>query len=311
MADRILELSTVESIFQPTSAQFKAFNWISNVDGMILCPQDVGGGDDSASPENVMSNTLLLQRYILALFYISLSGDSWTLCSASSSNDGGITTSGNSDCPSSEARWLSESSECLWYGIQCDVNGLVTNLDLPRNGLDGVLPVELFSLESIQGFSIGHNEEIRGQVPVEIAQWTQLTYLDLDANSLEGPFPNVYGISTLQAIDLNNNTFSGPISSDIANLRQLVVLQLENNQFDGTLPLDIMGSTLGELVLFSSQGNTWEEHPEWETLCEWIPDRRAVSGPGYLQFLLADCEKDANVAATMQKPTCSCCSLCF
>ena len=278
---KIAYLSGSQSLHNVQSPQFRAFNWVNRLDERIVCPQD----------ESAMT-----QRFVLALFYFSMLGDNpWTNCDANAHEN---------PCESDAQRWLGPESECNWYGVTCNQYSLVTHLDLQRNGLDGQLPVELFRLTDMQGLSLGHNGQIRGTVPLEIAEWTQLTYLDLDYNDLQGDFPNVYHIKTLQAVDLNNNRFSGTINEAIGQLTQLVVLQIENNQFRGKLPLDIIGETMDQLVLFSSQGNSWSKQPDWEALCDWVPDRRAVDSPGYLQFLLADCDTGAATS-------CSCCSVCF
>ena len=283
----IQQFSGQDSLLSGRSPQFRAYNWINRLDERVLCPENVEN-----EQHNGVSYSALLQRYILAVFYFSMLGNDWSLCSADAMLN---------NCETEEQRWLSETSECNWYGITCNEQNRVTHLDLPNNGLDGTLPVELFSLTSMKGLSLGHNGNITGSMPSEIAQWTQLTYLDLDGNHLDGPFPNVYDMITLQAIDLNNNRLSGHIDSAIGRLDQLVVLQIENNEFDGALPLQAM-TYLDQLVLFSSQGNNWTDH-DWEVLCAWVPDRRAAISPGYLQFLLADCGETG--------PKCSCCSVCF
>lgn len=276
-------LSGPQTLRNVNSPHFRAFNWINRLDGWIACPNEEVG---------------FVQRFVLAIFYFSMLGeDRWTNCDANGSE---------SSCESEAQRWLGAESECNWYGVTCNQEGVVTHLDLQRNGLEGNLPVELFSLTAMQGLSLGHNEKIRGTIPRQISQWTQLQYLDLDYNDLEGDFPNVYQTRTLQAIDLNNNRFSGTISAAIGQLTKLVVLQIENNKFQGKLPLLDMAITMGELVLFSSQGNPWTEVHDWEALCDWVPDRREVDSPAYLQFLLADCSNDAEPTRS-----CSCCSVCF
>ena len=283
----IQQFSGPNSLSSGRSPKFRAYNWINRLDERVLCPED-----DENEQHDGDDYQALLQRYILAVFYFSMLGNDWILCS-------GYTTI--SDCATEEQRWLSEATECDWHGITCNNEGRVTHLDLPNNGLDGTLPVELFSLTSMEGLSLGHNGNIMGNIPSEIAQLDKLIYLDLDGNDLTGPFPNVYSTITLQAIDLNNNHLSGSIDSAIGRLDQLVVLQIENNAFDGTLPMDAM-TYLDQLVLFSSQGNNWTDH-DWEVLCAWVPDRRAALSQAYLQFLLADCGETGS--------NCSCCSVCF
>ena len=290
-------LSGNESLMSARSPHFRAFNWLNRLDDRILCP---GHDEDNIDDED---NQRLMQRFILSLFYFATTGSSWTLCSADEEA---------SDCESGTQRWLNQAMECDWYGVTCNDNGVVTHLHLPANGLNGYLPVELFNLKAMQGFSVGHNGSMRGQIPAEISQWSQLVYLDLDDNDFDGPFPNVYNITTLQAIDLNNNRFSGAIDSKIGELAELVVLQIEHNRFEEALPMESLATSLSQLVLFSSQGNPWKDpkQNDWEILCEWVPDRRAVTSPGYLQFLLADCDRE-QALQSQSRPICSCCSVCF
>jgi hypothetical protein len=282
----VKEISGETSLRSANSAAFRAYNWINRLDGAVVCPQD---GNE------------LVQRYTLAHFYYSLEGNSWRTCTAEDAT---------SSCETEDQRWLSPAPECEWYGLTCSEEGVLTHLELPSHGLDGSLPTELFGLTHLQGLSLGHNQEIAGRIPPEIAQWKQLLYLDLDENKLEGPFPNVYDITTLQAIDINNNRLSGSIADEIAQLTNLVVLQIEHNAFTGALPVAALAA-LEQLVLFSSQGNAFAssnaDFVSLETLCDSVPAIRASQTPAYLQFFLADCGGDAAEDAT----TCSCCSTCY
>ena len=59
--------------------------------------------------------------------------------------------------------WLNNSiSHCLWFGVNCDAAGGVVSLKLQDN-------------------------EVTGNVPVQLANLTQLTVLDLGTNSLRQP----------------------------------------------------------------------------------------------------------------------------
>lgn len=282
---QILELirgySHPDTLTSTQRAEFQAFHWIDQLDKRVLCP-------------DIVDTALVYQRYTLAVFYYTLDGSNWNSCTE---NEPEI------PCSTEQERWLSAASECDWYGITCDDAGLVSHLDLPSHGLNGDgLPVELFSLTSLLGLSLGHNQHISGSIPTEIAQLTGLQYLDLDDNDLDGSFPIVYGITTLQAIDLNNNRLSGSIDTAIGQLADLVILQIENNEFNGALPLDAIAG-LNHLVLFSSQGNAFDAPPSWNILCQDVDTKRNQGTVGYLQFLLANCDDVSN--------TCSCCSVCF
>ena len=47
--------------------------------------------------------------------------------------------------------WLEDpGTECSWYGVTCDQNGNVTNIDLYNNQLSGSIPAELGNLMNLQ-----------------------------------------------------------------------------------------------------------------------------------------------------------------
>lgn len=63
------------------------------------------------------------------------------------------------------------------------------------------------------------------------------TIVSVYLQSLIGTLPDsLYSMTTLEAIDLNDNQLSGTISNDIGKLSQLVVVQLDGNNFTGTWP---------------------------------------------------------------------------
>lgn len=192
------------------SSQSKAMEWMDYADGGILC-----GSEDH-----------LQQRFDLAVAYFKLDGPNWTNCSSS----GGV-------CDTAE-RWLSDSSECDWFGVACDpVSEEVTVLTLKDNGLSGDLPSELFSLTKLTGLSLDHNKNITGTIPEALGKLSALEYIELDDNAMTGPLPSsLYSLTTLKALDLNGNQFNGTIDDSISNLSDLMVLQMEDNSFEGPIP---------------------------------------------------------------------------
>jgi hypothetical protein len=96
----LLTLTEEDVLDDDTSAQNKAANWLINVDAEEVCA-------DSARQ--------LKQRYALAALYYGTDGDKWNFCSAGDASpcDGG-----------DKVPFLSAGSECNWYGIECDFNGI-------------------------------------------------------------------------------------------------------------------------------------------------------------------------------------------
>jgi hypothetical protein len=181
------DVSTVtelSALSDASSIAYSALQWLDKQDELIVCSDGTGA---------------VIQRYILALFYLTLNGSEWTNCS----------TAG--PCAVGKP-WLDGSLECEWHGVECDPSNTVTKLTLKNNNLVGILPDELFDLVDLTGLSLDHNKYIGGEIPEAIGKLTKLTYIELDDNFFGGTIPDsLYTLSTLQAIDLNGNKIGGTI----------------------------------------------------------------------------------------------------
>lgn len=110
------------------SPQSLALRWLIDDDSLYTCPDD--------------SN--LVQRYVMAVFYYSTSGDEWNECSAPTEFDSvDAIALANDACdilaeePTEEfdtkaliwgtAAWLTPVSECFWGGVACDED--TSNID--------------------------------------------------------------------------------------------------------------------------------------------------------------------------------------
>jgi hypothetical protein len=190
------------------TAQFKALDWITNMDSLYLCPDD----------------PTLQQRYILAVLYYQTSGDSWSRC----------TSDGLTSC--NGAAFLSAESECEWGGIECDTSRQVVAVKLSNNNLAGPLPLELGSLAFLEEMSMDKNL-ITGSIPDSFGALPSLEFLDLDNNILTGTVPDeIYNARTLRVIDLDHNDLTGTLSSEIGQLSDLYFVQLDYTNLTGTIP---------------------------------------------------------------------------
>ena len=132
--------------------------------------------------------------------------------------------------------WLSNKALSEWNGVSTDRYDRVTRLYLPENELSGEIPVELGGLAYLQELWLNHNM-LSGEVPVELGNLTSLTLLWLDQNMLRGEIPVELGnLTNLQQLSLSQNMLSGMIPEELGNLASLQYLYLWGNELSGEIP---------------------------------------------------------------------------
>ena len=137
-------LSTVVSIsgdlvLNPNTAQGKAFAWLKEVDG---------------PNETFLSDSEMVERYVIALLYFSLNGQNWL------QNDG----------------FLSHLHVCNWFGVTCS-NELVVKLEWSSNNLNGIyssgIPKEISQLVKLNFLDL-HSSNLDGPLPESIGSMKSL-----------------------------------------------------------------------------------------------------------------------------------------
>jgi len=245
----LLEITSSDVLNDNTSAQFEAAKFMYEQD--LPCP-------------TVIERTSVKQRFSLAALYYSTEGNNWNFCGEN-----------NGECNGHEF-FLSESSECDWYGITCE-DGQITKIDFEpiggeNVGIRGSLPDEIFLLPKLlelklefETTSLEDRGNLGGFLPATIGQAPNLKTIDLDKHQLKGPIPTeLYNAATLREIDLDNNFLTGSITNDIAKLVDLSFFTVGNNPFDespipaafGNLPnLRVLG--LNDANLIGAVPNTF------------------------------------------------------
>ena len=105
-----------------------------------------------------------------------------------------------------------------WHGVRVNDQGKVTELVLPRNGIQGALIPVIGLLNTL----------------------ARLERLDLGSNELSGTIPSEIGnLTLLEELILSHNELSGNIPSEIGNLTLLEELDLSHNELGGSVPLEI------------------------------------------------------------------------
>ena len=126
----------------------------------------------------------------------------------------------------------------LWHGVTM-TSGRVSALLLTLNSLSGEIPSELGNLANLTWLWLGGNS-LSGEIPSELGNLANLTRLDLSNNSLSGEIPSELGnLAQLTRLDLSNNSLSGEIPSELGNLAQLTWLDLSNNSLSGEIPSEL------------------------------------------------------------------------
>ncbi|KAB1227493.1 hypothetical protein CJ030_MR1G010281 [Morella rubra] len=113
----------------------------------------------------------------------------------------------------------------------------LTQINLSANLLNGILPSSVGNLSaSLQRFRLSQCG-IRGSIPPNISNLSNLFLLSLHRNALAGPIPNTMErLQKLQLLDLQSNKLEGPMLSNLCRLKSLYYLSLNSNKLSGRIP---------------------------------------------------------------------------
>ncbi len=140
--------------------------------------------------------------------------------------------------------------------------GNLYNLWLNDNQLEGEIPPELGSLSQLQHFGLQYNK-LSGNIPPELGDLPlTVEYFHLENNQLEGPIPDLSGLTGLLDLYLHNNKLTGNLPSGLGNLTSLETFSVANNQLSGPLPDDL--KELSELYMFYFGGTNLCEPQDTE-----------------------------------------------
>ncbi|XP_049378289.1 receptor kinase-like protein Xa21 [Solanum stenotomum] len=131
----------------------------------------------------------------------------------------------NDPSSTGEINFLSSFSHCKYLKF----------LMIGDNQFNGILPKSSLtnmslSLERFIAFYCG----IRGEIPVEIGNWTNLSWLTLGANEFIGSIPQELGnLKKLQTLRLYENKLDGIIPERLCEIKELYYFDLRRNQITG------------------------------------------------------------------------------
>uniref|UniRef100_A0A5B7BAY1 non-specific serine/threonine protein kinase n=1 Tax=Davidia involucrata TaxID=16924 RepID=A0A5B7BAY1_DAVIN len=123
------------------------------------------------------------------------------------------------------------------------------------NPLNAILPTSIGNLSTSLESIIANSCGIKGNVPIEIGNLSNLATLHLGDNDLIGFIPTtVRGLQKLQILGLWNNKIQGSIPSELCHLPRLGWLRFSKNELSGPVPACLGNiSSLRNLYLDSNK----------------------------------------------------------
>ncbi|KAK9107806.1 hypothetical protein Syun_023817 [Stephania yunnanensis] len=148
--------------------------------------------------------------------------------------------------------FLAPQSPCNWFGIACNSDRSVINITVSKAGLRGTLDnLSLSSFPDLSYIDLWGNS-LTGALPENIGVLYKLT--DLRGNSFTGLIPRTLcNLTNLRTLYLYQNSLSGPIPSEIENLKYVSQMDLSNNNLTGHIPPSLGNmSSLHFLYLYAN-----------------------------------------------------------
>jgi len=219
-------------LIDPNSPQSLALDWIINEDIAELSPE----------ADN------FVQRYILALFYISTTQiQPWLSCNKPMEGE-------DNTCQFKKLlqvfprevyedvswfRWLTSEHECDWAGVFCDANNQTRAIELPGLKIRGTFPTEIAVMPYLQSITLNWNELV-GTLPTELASMKHLLNIELHYNFLTGSVPATwYSSQSIQRLNIGANMLTGTLSTEIGTLSSMKGFFIFENMINGTIPTEI------------------------------------------------------------------------
>ncbi|MBR0287055.1 MAG: hypothetical protein IJQ96_08565 [Bacteroidales bacterium] len=222
---------------------------------------------DVEKQEIAVKELLDLEREALVAFYQAMDGDNWR----------------------NNTNWCTDRPLGEWYGVTTNAEGLVTELSLKDNGLNGQIPEEIGDITSLKSLNLSTYEpnssytayggnNIYGPLPESIGKLTELSGLYLQNEMISGTLPEsmknmiklgqltISGRTYFDGTPMDYTPLSGPIPEWLGSLKNLGSLNLSRNAFSGPIP-----ASLGNLC------NLSELYLDYNQLTGPLPDIHGMS----------------------------------
>jgi hypothetical protein len=153
-------------------------------------------------------------------------------------------------------KWDLSTPINTWYGLTFDPSGCLTRIHLEDNQLDGELPVEIGNFLTLQYLNLSKNKLV-GIIPESFGNLVTLEDCLLAQNELEGNLPSsVAEMQSLGHLNVSHNRLSGELPTAVYDAANLQFLHLGHNAFRGTMNSDL--GKLGKLIYLDLSDNQLE-----------------------------------------------------
>lgn len=192
-----------------------------------------------------------------------------------------------------EAGWLVYDDECKWFGIECNDDGLVDEIDLSNNILTGLFPPETQLLaKSLKVLDIYSNYvfNVGDAGNSFLGELTNLEQLYYGTTSFQyNGIPTYIGkLTNLFEFDCSYTLYFGELKAEIfENLNQLEYLYIGGNSFNSSIPTNIgqlpnllyfyaeYADIIGDLSFMKGMPQIYEL---------WVDRNPALTGPLYTEI---------------------------
>ena len=133
--------------------------------------------------------------------------------------------------------WLSDEPMGTWHGVTTDIGGRVAELSLTENQLRGEIPTQLRNLSNLTQLYLGFNQ-LTGKIPTELGDLANLERLYLGGNRIGGGIPSELGkLTNLTELWLGDGlNLTGELPPELSRLIRLEVLDLGDGAMNGAIP---------------------------------------------------------------------------
>lgn len=132
-----------------------------------------------------------------------------------------------------KTNWGTDKPLYEWNGISTNYEGRVNGILLPANNLKGQIPPEIGNLTNLESLELS-GAEITGSIPSEIGKLTKLTSIYFGFNQLSGQLPPEIGnLTLLKSFNVMVNNIEGNIPESFSKLTNLTSFSLRDNRMSG------------------------------------------------------------------------------